>query len=114
MLQDSADFRVIGEANDGVQGINQTQTLQPDVILLDLSMPILSGLGAAPRMLQVSPDSKILMFSHYDSAHIVTASLNAGALGYVVKSDAGQDLMAGLLATSQGKQFVSSGVVAAG
>jgi DNA-binding NarL/FixJ family response regulator len=114
MLQDSADFRVIGEANDGVQGINQTQTLQPDVILLDLSMPILSGLGAAPRMLQVSPDSKILMFSHYDSAHIVTASLNAGALGYVVKSDAGKDLMAGLLATSQGKQFVSSGVVATG
>jgi DNA-binding NarL/FixJ family response regulator len=84
------------------------------VILLDLSMPILSGLGAAPRMLQVSPDSKILMFSHYDSAHIVTASLNAGALGYVVKSDAGKDLMAGLLATSQGKQFVSSGVVATG
>jgi len=114
MLQDSADFRVIGEANDGVQGINQSQTLQSDVILLDLSMPILSGLGAAPRMLQVSPDSKILMFSHYDSAHIVTASLNAGALGYVVKSDAGKDLMAGLLATSQSKQFVSSGVVAAG
>ena len=52
------------------------------------------------------------MFSHYDSAHIVTASLNAGALGYVVKSDAGKDLMAGLLATSRGKQFVSSGVVA--
>jgi DNA-binding NarL/FixJ family response regulator len=114
MLQDSADFDVIGEANDGEQGINQSQSLQPDVILLDLSMPILSGLGAAPRMLQVSPASKILMFSHYESSHIVTASLNAGALGYVVKSDAGKDLLAGLLATSQGKQFVSSGVVAAG
>jgi DNA-binding NarL/FixJ family response regulator len=73
-----------------------------------------SGLGAAPRMLQVSPDSKILMFSHHDSASIVTASLNAGALGYVMKSDAGKDLMAGLLATSQGKQFVSAGVVVAG
>jgi DNA-binding NarL/FixJ family response regulator len=114
MLQDSADFKVVGEANDGVQGISQSQTLQPDVILLDLSMPILSGLGAAPRMLQVSPDSKILMFSHHDSASIVTASLTAGALGYVVKSDAHKDLMAGLLATSQGRQFVSSGVVAAG
>jgi DNA-binding NarL/FixJ family response regulator len=112
MLQGCADFRIVGEASDGVQGINQSQTLQPDVILLDISMPILSGLGAAPRMLQVSPDSKILMFSHYDSAHIVTASLNAGALGYVVKSDAGKDLTAGLLATSRGKQFVSSGVVA--
>jgi two-component system, NarL family, nitrate/nitrite response regulator NarL len=114
MLKGCEDFRVVGEANDGVQGINQTQALQPDVILLDLSMPILSGLGAAPRMLQVSPDSKILMFSHYDSSPIVTASLNAGALGYVVKSDAGKDLLAGLLATSQGKQFVSSGVVATG
>ena len=114
MLQDYANFRVVGEANDGVQGISQSQTLQPDVILLDVSMPILSGLGAAPRMLQVSPDSKILMFSHYDSASMVIASLNAGALGYEVKSDAGKDLMAGLLATSQGKQFVSSGVAAAG
>jgi two-component system, NarL family, nitrate/nitrite response regulator NarL len=114
LLQDSANFDVVGEANDGVQGISQTKTLQPDVILLDLSMPILNGLGAAPRMLQVSPDSKILMFSYYDSAHIVTASLNAGALGYVVKSDAGKDLLAGLLATSLGKQFVSSGVVAGG
>jgi two-component system, NarL family, nitrate/nitrite response regulator NarL len=113
MLRDSADFSVIGEACDGVEGISQSQTLQPDVILLDVSMPILSGLGAAPRMLQVSPDSKILMFGHYDSAGIVSASLNAGALGYVVKSDASKDLMAGLLATSQGKQFVSSGVVAA-
>jgi len=114
MLQDSDDFNVVGEASDGVQGISQSQTLQPDVILLDLSMPILSGLGAAPRMLQVSPDSKILMFSYHDSASIVTASLSAGALGYVVKSAAGKDLMAGLLATSQGKQFVSSGVVAVG
>ena len=114
ILQDSAEFNVVGEASDGVQGISQSEILQPDVILLDLSMPILSGLGAAPRMLQVSPDSKILMFSHYDSASIVTASLKAGALGYVTKSDAGKDLMAGLLATSQGKQFVSSGVVVAG
>ncbi len=84
------------------------------MILLDLSMPNLSGLGAAPRMLQVSPDSKILVFSQCNSASIVTASLHAGELGYVVKSDAGKDLMVGLLATSQGKQFVSSGVVAAG
>lgn len=103
MLQDSADFNVVGEASAGVEGISQSQTLQPDVILLDLSMPILSGLGAAPRMLQVSPDSKILMFSHHESASIVTASLNAGALGYVVKSDAGKDLMAGLLATEPGQ-----------
>jgi len=114
MLQDSVEFNVVGEASDGVQGISQSEILQPDVILLDVSMPILSGLGAAPRMLQVSPGSKILMFSHYDSASIVNASLNAGALGYVVKSDAGKDLMEGLLATSQGKQFVSPGVVVAG
>lgn len=112
LLQDSADFHVIGEATDGVQGISQSQTLQPDVILLDISMPILSGLGAAPRMLQVSPDSKILMFSHHDSASIVNASLNAGALGYLVKSNAGRDLVTGLLVTSEGKQFVSSGVLA--
>jgi DNA-binding NarL/FixJ family response regulator len=107
MLKVCADFGVVGEACDGVQAISKSKALQPDVILLDLSMPK-SGLGAAPRILQVSPESKILMFSHYDSSHVVAATLKAGALGYVVKSDAGRDLLAGLLATSQDKEFLSS------
>ncbi|MFZ0860990.1 MAG: response regulator transcription factor [Candidatus Sulfotelmatobacter sp.] len=113
MLQGCADFCVVGEACDGVQAINQSKALQPDVILLDVSMPNLSGLRAAPRILQVSPQSKILMFSQHDASYLVSAALNAGALGYVVKSDAGQDLLAGLRATSKGEQFLSSGVTAA-
>jgi DNA-binding NarL/FixJ family response regulator len=113
MLQGCADFYVVGEACDGVQAINQSKALQPDVILLDVSMPNLSGLRAAPRILQVSPQSKILMFSQHDASYLVSAALNAGALGYVVKSDAGQDLLAGLRATSKGEQFLSSGVTVA-
>jgi len=113
MLRDCADFYVVGEACDGVQAINQSMELQPDVVLLDVSMPNLSGLGAAPRILQVSPQSKILMFSQHDASYLVSAALNAGALGYVVKYDAGRDLLAGLRATSRGKQFLSSGVSAA-
>jgi DNA-binding NarL/FixJ family response regulator len=113
MLQGCADFCVVGEACDGVQAINQSKELQPDVILLDVSMPNLSGLRAAPRILQVSPQSKILMFSQHDASYLVSAALNAGALGYVVKSDAGHDLLAGLRATSKGKQFLSSAVTPA-
>jgi DNA-binding NarL/FixJ family response regulator len=113
MLQGCADFYVVGEACDGVQAINQSKALQPDVILLDVSMPSLNGLRAAPRILQVSPQSKILMFSQHDASYLVSAALNAGALGYVVKSDAEQDLLAGLRATSKGEQFLSSGVIAA-
>jgi DNA-binding NarL/FixJ family response regulator len=113
MLQGCADFCVVGEACDGVQAINQSKALQPDVILLDVSMPNLNGLRAAPRILQVSPQSKILMFSQHDASYLVSAALNAGAVGYVVKSDAGRDLLAGLRATSKGEQFLSSGVIAA-
>ena len=113
MLQGCADFCVVGEACDGVQAINQSKALQPDVILLDVSMPNLNGLRAAPRILQVSPQSKILMFSQHDASYLVSAALNAGALGYVVKSDAGQYLLAGLRATSKGEQFLSSGVTVA-
>jgi DNA-binding NarL/FixJ family response regulator len=112
LLQRCPDFHVVGEACDGFQAIDQSRALQPDVILLDVSMPNLSGLGAAPRILQVSPDSKILMFSQYDCSNIAAAALKAGALGYVVKSDAGCNLLAGLRATSQGEQFISSGVAA--
>jgi two-component system, NarL family, response regulator NreC len=112
MLRGCADFCVVGEACDGVQAISQSKALQPDVILLDVSMPNLSGLRAAPRILQVSPQSKILMFSQHDASYLVSAALNAGALGYVVKSDAGHDLLTGLRATSKGEQFLSSGVTA--
>jgi DNA-binding NarL/FixJ family response regulator len=111
-LQRCQDFNVVGEASDGFQAIDQSRALQPDVILLDVSMPNLSGLGAAPCILQVSPESKILMFSQYDSSNIIAAALKAGALGYVVKSDAARNLLAGLRATSQGEQFISSGAAA--
>jgi DNA-binding NarL/FixJ family response regulator len=112
LLQRCQDFNVVGEASDGFQAIDQSRALQPDVILLDVSMPNLSGLGAAPCILQVSPESKILMFSQYDSSNIIAAALKAGALGYVVKSDAARNLLAGLRATSQGEQFISSGAAA--
>lgn len=75
-------------------------------------MPNLNGLEAVPLIHQVSPESKILMFSYDDSSNVATAAVAAGALGYVVKSDAVRDLLAGLRATSEGKQFFSSGVVA--
>src|SRR5579864_7844292 len=65
MLQACEDFYVVGEACDGVQAINLSKALQPDVILLDVSMPSLNGLRAAPRILQVSPQSKILTFSQH-------------------------------------------------
>jgi two-component system, NarL family, response regulator NreC len=112
MLRDCSDLQVIGEACDGVQAINQSKELQPDVILLDVSMPKLNGLRAAPCILQVSPQSKILMFSQHDASYIVSAALNAGALGYVVKSDVERDLLAGLRTISKGEQFLSSGVTA--
>jgi len=112
MLQGCTDFHVVGEARDGFQAINQSSALQPDVILLDVSLPNLSGIEAVPRIHQVSPESKVLMFSLHNSAMAISAALNAGALGYLVKSDAGRDLLAGLRATGQGEAFFSSGVAA--
>jgi len=112
MLQGCTDFHVVGEARDGFQAINQSRVLQPDVILLDVSMPNLSGIEAVPRIHQVSPESKVLMFSLHDSSTAVIAALDAGALGYLVKSDAECDLLAGLRATGQGEAFFSSGVAA--
>jgi two-component system, NarL family, response regulator NreC len=114
MLRGCIDFCVVGEACDGLQAIKQAEALQPDLVLLDVTMPQLSGLLAAPLIHQISPESKILMFSQHDSPNVVIAAVDAGALGYVVKSDAGHDLVAGLRATSQGKQFFSSGMAAKG
>src|SRR5215468_1678785 len=92
-LQKRPELKVISEASDGLEAVQQAQKLQPDLILLDIGLPSLNGIEAARRIREVSPSSKILFVSENRSRDIAEEALRTGANGYVVKSDAANELL---------------------
>jgi DNA-binding NarL/FixJ family response regulator len=104
-------LQLIGEASDGLDAVQKAAELLPDLILLDIGLPSLNGIEAARRIHKLVPQAKILFLSQESSADIVQEALGLGALGYVVKGDAGSELLAAIRAVLEGRQFVSSGVL---
>ena len=109
-LEQRPDLQIIGEAADGLEAVHKAEELQPDLIVLDIGLPTLNGIGAARRIRELSPESKILFVSQESSADLVQESLRIGALGYVVKTHAGIELSAAVEAVRQGKRFISIGL----
>jgi len=101
---------VISEVGDGLQAVEKTQELSPDLILLDIGLPSLNGIEAARQILKFVPQSKIIFLTQETSAELVREALNVGACGYVVKSRAVSDLLGAIEAALQGKRFISSGL----
>jgi DNA-binding NarL/FixJ family response regulator len=106
-LDKEPNLHVIGVAVDGLDAVRKAEELQPDLILLDISLPKLNGLEAARQIGKVAPKSKILFLSGESDLDVVRGALGAGALGYVLKSDAALDLLAGIESVLLGRRFVS-------
>lgn len=107
-LQTLSNLRIVGEASTGLEAVEMAQQLQPDLILLDIGLPVLNGMDAARRIRRISPQSKILIVSENRSRDVVDQALRTGARGYIVKSSATSDLLPGVLAILQHKPFVST------
>jgi DNA-binding NarL/FixJ family response regulator len=107
-LQRTGEFEIVHQACDGVEAVQQAKQLRPDLILLDIGLPGLNGLDAARQILEGSPNCKILFVSENRSTDIVEAALDTGACGYVLKSDAGADLLPGIRSALEGKRFTSA------
>jgi DNA-binding NarL/FixJ family response regulator len=107
-LQTNPQLQIVKEVCDGAEAVQQAQELQPDLILLDIGLPTLNGIEAARRIRRVSPTSKILFVTENRSTDIVEEALSTGASGYVVKSNAGGELLPAVEAVLCGKQFVSA------
>jgi DNA-binding NarL/FixJ family response regulator len=105
------DLQVIGEASDGMEAVRLAGELKPDLILLDIGLPTLNGIEAARRIRILSPESKVLFVSMMSSPDVVREALSTGAVGYVLKTKAAMDLIAGVEAFLDGRQFVSSGLL---
>src|SRR5580693_8612218 len=93
MLRDTG-FEVCGEAENGQEGVEQTLRLKPDLILLDMSMPVMTGLQAAVAIRRLVPSTKIIMVSMHDSPQMMKEARAAGADAYITKSSAGKELLA--------------------
>jgi CheY-like chemotaxis protein len=101
-------LQVVGVASDGAEAVLKAGELRPDLILMDVSLPELSGIQAAARIRGLSPESKILFVSQHLDFDIALAALDAGGLGYVVKPDAESELLTAVEAVLSGKRFVSA------
>ncbi|HJV85086.1 MAG TPA: response regulator [Noviherbaspirillum sp.] len=86
LLQRHSDFTVVGEASDGVEGIKRAKQLRPDVVLLDLNMPGMSGLETLQLLLQDCPDTAVILLTVSEEAEDLKAALQAGARGYLIKN----------------------------
>jgi DNA-binding NarL/FixJ family response regulator len=107
MFESEPNLKIISFASEGFEAVQKAKELQPDVILMDINLPKLSGIEAARQIRKVAPNSKILFVSSYDSLEIVEGALDTGASGYVVKLDAGEELAKAVKAVFQGKRYVS-------
>jgi len=108
MLESKKDLNIIGEAVDGLEAVQKAQQLQPDLILLDIGLPTLNGIGAAHRIRELSPKSRILFVSNETSVEVVEEAFRLGARGYLLKTDAASELLLAVDAILRGEQFVGS------
>lgn len=104
LLGTRGEWEVVGEASDGAEAIGKAKQLHPDVVIMDITMPEMSGLQATPEIKKAIPSAEILMFTQYDSTQMVREAQNAGASGYLLKSQANW-LVAAVEAMGQHKPF---------
>jgi DNA-binding NarL/FixJ family response regulator len=107
ILEGHVGWQVVGEASDGAEAVEKAKKLNPDVLVLDVTMPVMNGLEACRLLRRQSPDLEILFVTQHDSPQMMRDALEAGARGYVVKSNAARDLLEAVDAVSQHRIFTA-------
>jgi DNA-binding NarL/FixJ family response regulator len=110
LLENETGWKVVGEASNGRDAVEQIRELRPDVVVMDLSMPQLNGLEATRQILRDAPKTAVMILSVNESEDIVHEVLSAGARGFMLKSDAGKDLLVAVEGLHQGRPFFSARV----
>jgi DNA-binding NarL/FixJ family response regulator len=106
-LKQKPELEVVCQLGDGLAAVQKAEELNPDLILLDIGLPGLNGIEAGRQIRKLVPNAKIIYLTQESAEDVVQEALRLGALGYVVKTRAGSDLMPAVEAVLQGKQYVS-------
>src|SRR6204780_5704942 len=105
LLQSHEGWEICGDAKDGREVVEKAKELKPDVVILDVGMPNLNGLAATRQLLQQNPQQKVIVLTITDSDEVIREALNAGARGFVLKSDAARDLVSAVEALQRNRMF---------
>jgi DNA-binding NarL/FixJ family response regulator len=108
LLERQSDISVVAEASDGVEAVEAALAARPDLCILDVGMPRMTGLQAAREIRSHLPDTRVLMLSMHDDEHYLYEALKAGASGYVLKREADQDLVGAIRAVGRGEAFLTN------
>ena len=110
LLLEREKFQVLAEASDGQEVIRQVQALSPEIVIIDISMPILNGIDAARELVRSSPKTKTILLTQHEEEQYIHEALQAGVRGYVLKSQVANDLIHAIQQVSRGGFYLSPGV----
>ena len=106
-LNKMSGLEIVGEVADGIEAIEKALELKPDLILLDIGLPNLSGIEVARRVAEILPRTKIIFLTQNSDKELMSQCLSNGGTGYLVKGDAGGELLPAIEAVMQGTQYIS-------
>jgi len=109
-LEDDPEIAIVGEAGNGEEALRMAKERKPDIVLMDINMPVMNGIEAAEKFAELLPDIKLLMLTMHDSREYITKVLKAGAKGYILKDVSSSEMLIAIRAVHQGKTYYSSGV----
>ena len=107
LLEGGNDLQVVGVAGNGREAVTEALRLRPDIVIMDIAMPELDGVEATRRIVERSPETRVLILSMYLSAEHIYRALQAGAQGYVLKESAGEEVVDAIRALRAGKRYLS-------
>jgi DNA-binding NarL/FixJ family response regulator len=106
-VRQKSELQIVGEASDGLEAVHKTEELRPDLVVLDIGLPTISGIEVARRIRKLSPQSKIIFVSQECSTDVVQEALASGASGYVVKQRAATELLEAIGSVLDGRKFIT-------
>ena len=110
LLSEQSDMVVVGDAEDGCLAVEMAERLRPDVIFMDIDMPLLSGIEATRRICEKLPETKVIMLTLHNARAYIRSSMKAGASGYVLKDDMVADVVPAVRQVMRGLPYFSAGV----
>ncbi|RCK76093.1 MAG: DNA-binding response regulator, LuxR family [Anaerolineae bacterium] len=110
LIEDEPDMEVVGEAEDGITVVKLADSLRPDVILMDLAMPLLNGLEATRQIRKSQPGAKILILTMHENEEYIRQVLAAGAMGYILKDAAARELLGAIRSVHKGEVVLSPAI----
>lgn len=110
LLEDEPDMQVIGEAEDGIAAVKMACQLEPDVVLMDIAMPLLNGLEATRQIKRSAPQIRVLVLTMHENEEYIRQVLASGAMGYILKDAAARDLLGAIRSVHRGEAVLSPAI----